>query len=51
MQKSVLEKSVNAEGQTQLNQYTLLSEIGRGSFGKVKLASKGREELFVRIVH
>jgi serine/threonine protein kinase len=34
---SILRKSIDDKGNHQINNYTILSEIGRGGFGKVKL--------------
>ena len=33
-----MKKEVTEDGQVKINQYTILQELGKGSFGKVKLA-------------
>lgn len=41
IRRTVLKKSHTMDGQTKLNQYIIGEEIGRGSFGKVKVATDG----------
>lgn len=47
VQTSKLEKSVDTEGNAKINDYTLTKNLGSGAFGKVKLAQKSEQELFV----
>lgn len=39
IETSYVKKDVDEEGKKKINSYTLLKELGRGGFGKVKLAS------------
>lgn len=42
-------KTINEEGQTKINQYIIEHELGRGSFGKVKLAHDENNKFAIKI--
>ena len=48
VQTSKLEKTIDNEGHSKLNDYTLISNLGSGAFGKVKLAQNSNNEQFVK---
>ena len=37
VQTSTIEKSINLDGNSKINDYTVIKTLGSGSFGKVKL--------------
>ncbi|CAD8105046.1 unnamed protein product [Paramecium primaurelia] len=46
---SIMKKEVTEDGQVKINQYTILQELGKGSFGKVKLAKDNNRKYAVKI--
>jgi [calcium/calmodulin-dependent protein kinase] kinase len=44
VQTSKLEKTIDIEGNSKINDYKVLSNLGAGAFGKVKLAQNSKNE-------
>jgi hypothetical protein len=53
IETSILDKTVDDDGQKKINQYVLIKEIGRGGFGKVKLAvnQESKEQFAIKIAN
>ena len=50
MTTSKVEKSIDEDGHSKINNYTIDSKLGQGAFGKVKLAHDGSGDYYVYIV-
>ncbi|EGR28915.1 protein kinase domain protein, partial [Ichthyophthirius multifiliis] len=53
LETSKLDKSINADGQKQINNYVVLNLLGKGSFGKVKMVlnTQNKQKFALKIIN